>query len=195
MILQLYSKVLAAIVLVSMIFAAAARADDDDWAVKEFGVTGDGIMTLTYPLSWGKKPSYDRGESITDLKFGPYGPKSKPIFLAHVQAIVAVDPIAAASLMELSKQMVEQYRATAFETDIPISDFQGPNNFGHLFSITDSKPKRGEFDYLTMAVVASDNLLAKVYFFSSDGAPNFGSDAMQMLRSIRYTPPEVKEEK
>ena len=176
-----------------MALCVAARAED--WAEREFEVTGEGLMTLTYPLSWGKKPSYDRNESITDLNFGPYGPKAKPIFLAHVQAIVAVDPIAEASLMELTKQMVEQFRATAFETDIPISDFQGPNNFGHLFSITDSKPKRGEFDYLTMAVVASDKLLVKVYFFSSDGAPDFGSDAMQMLRSIQYTPPEVKEEK
>ncbi len=192
MALHSYLTTLAAIALASIVLCTAVRADD--WAEKEFEVTAGGSMTLAYPLSWGKKPALDRDESITDLKFGPYGPKAKPFFLAHVQAVVAVDPITEASLQELTKQSVELFRATAFETDIPISDFQGPNNFGFLFSVTDNDSKWGEFDYMTMAVVASGRLLVKVYFLSSDGAPDFGGDAMQMLRSIKYTPPEVKEE-
>ena len=46
-----------------------------------------------------------------------------------------------------------------------------------------------------MAVISSGPALIKCYFLSSDGAPEFGPDAMQMMRSIKYTPPEVKEEK
>jgi hypothetical protein len=46
-----------------------------------------------------------------------------------------------------------------------------------------------------MAVISSGKLLIKCFFLSSDGAPEFGPDAMQMMRSIKFTPPEVKEEK
>lgn len=186
-----FQKALTAIGILSLLVSTALRADD--WAEKSFEVTGGGTMTIAYPLSWGKKPSYDRDESITDLKFGPYGPKAKPIFLARLQTIVAVDRIQEASLEEVTKQEVENFRTTAFETDIPISRFEGEASFGFYFSITDSEPKRGEFDYLTMAVVAADHLLVRVYFLSSDGAPDFGSDAMQMMRSIKYTPPEIEE--
>jgi len=188
-----FQKILLAASILTIFLCSPAQSDD--WAEKSFEVTGKGTMTLSYPLSWGKKPSYNRAESITELKFGPFGPKSKPIFLAHLQAMVTVDPIAEASLQEVAKQEVENFRNTAFETDIPLNDFHGPSGFGFYFSITDSESKRGEFDYLTMAVVASGNLLVKIYFMSSDGAPDFGSDAMQMLRSIKYTPPEVKDEK
>lgn len=186
-------KALATIGILTLLLCS--RAQSEDWAEKSFEVTGEGSMTLSYPLSWGKKPSYERGESITDLKFGPFGPKSKPIFLAHLQAVVAVEPIAEASLQEVAKQEVENFRHSAFETDIPLNDFTGPSGFGFYFSITDSESKRGEFDYMTMAVVASGNLLVKIYFMSSDGAPDFGADAMQMMRSIKYTPPEVEDEK
>ena len=55
--------------------------------------------------------------------------------------------------------------------------------------------KKGEYGYLTMAIISSGPLLIKRYFLSSDGAPEFGPDAMQIRRSSKYTPPEVKEEK
>ena len=179
------------ICLASLTLSAPARADD--WVEKTYEVTGEGTMTFSYPESWGKRPSYERADPITDLKFGPYGPKSKPIFLAHLQAVVAVELIPEASLMEAAKVEVENFRASAFETDIPINDFRGPNGFGYYFSITDSESKRGEFDYMTLAIVASDQLLVKVYFLSSDGAPDFGADAMQMMKSIKYVPKPEEE--
>ena len=42
----------------------------------------------------------------------------------------------------------------------------------------------------------SGHLLVKCYFFSSDGAPDFGADAMQMMRGIHYIapPPEPEED-
>lgn len=184
-------NVLTVISLISLNFSAPVRADD--WVEKTYEVTGEGTMTFSYPVSWGKKPSYKRVDPITDLKFGPYGPKSKPIFLAHLQAVVAVEPIPEASLMEATKVEVENFRASAFETDIPINDFRGPHGFGYYFSITDSESKRGEFDYMTLAVIASKQLLVKVYFLSSDGAPDFGADAMQMMESIKYVPKPAEE--
>jgi hypothetical protein len=37
--------------------------------------------------------------------------------------------------------------------------------------------------------------MVKCFFFSSDGAPDFGADAVQMMQSIRYVAPEPEEEK
>ena len=175
---------------VVLLLSTEIRADD--WLQGSFEVTGGGTISFEFPKSWGKKPTHDRNESILDINFGPYGPKSKPQFLVHIQALVAVDPISNPALKNLAKTEVENFKTTAFETDIPINDFEGPNVVGHYFSITDRESKRGEFDYLTMAVISSGRLLVKCYFFSSDGAPDYGADAMQMMKSINYTAPEPK---
>lgn len=183
-----------AAIFCGLILTISAAAVADDWSHKSFKTVGGGSLEFDFPRSWGKKPEYEIFESVTDIQFGPFGTRAKPIFLVHLQAVVAVDPISDADLMEITKIEVENLRNTAFETDIPVSDFQGPNISAYLFSITDKESRRGEYDYLTMAVIGSGPLLIKCYFFSSDGAPEFGPDAMQMMRSIKYTAPEVKEE-
>jgi len=182
-------------IICGLVLMSSIAAEADDWNHKSFKTVGGGALEFEFPKSWGKKPEYNIFDSVTDIQFGPFGTSAKPIFLVHLQAIVAVDPISDADLMEITKIEVENLRNTAFETDIPVSDFEGPNISAHLFSITDKESKRGEFDYLTMAIVSSGPLLIKCYFFSSDGAPEFGPDAMQMMRSIKYTAPEPKEEK
>jgi len=184
-----------AAIFCGLVLVLSATAGADDWNHKSFKTVGGGTLEFEFPKSWGKKPEYNIFESVTDIQFGPFGTKAKPIFLVHLQAVVAVEPISDADLMEITKLEVENFRNTAFETDIPVSDFEGPNISAHLFSITDKESKRGEYDYLTMAVISSGPALIKCYFLSSDGAPEFGPDAMQMMRSIKYTPPEVKEEK
>ena len=90
---------------------------------------------------------------------------------------------------------VGNHKKIAVETDIPVNDLQGPNATGHYFSITDRESKMGEFDYLTLAILSADYLVVKCYFYSSDGAPDFGADAMQMMRSIKYTAPPPESEK
>ena len=191
---MLLNKVRAtATIMLVLLFSADVRTED--WFHQSFEVMGGGTVEFSFPASWGKKPVYKVIDSVADIKFGPYGPKSKPIFLAHIQAVVAVDPISNALLLAETKRNVETLKESAFETDISINDFQGPNIVGHYFSITDKEPKRGEFDYLTMAVISSDQLLVTCYFLSSDGAPDFGADAMQMMRSIKYTAPIPEPEK
>lgn len=167
----------------------------DDWTSRTFKIEGGGVLFMEYPLSWGKKPSYETFDTVTDIKFGPYGPKSKPIFLAQIQTVLAAEAPTPADLVEIAKIEVENVRNIAFETDIPINDFNGPTSNGVYFSITDQESKRGEFDYLTMAVVAADKLLIKIYFLSNDGAPDFGADAMQMMRSLKYTTAEELKKK
>lgn len=179
--------------LLALAFSADATADD--WIHKGFKVTGGGLLEFEFPKSWGRKPDAKIVDNITDIQFGPFGPKSKPVFLVHLQAVVALDPISDTDLLEITKVDVENFKKTAFETDIAINDFEGPHVSGHYFSITDRQPKRGEFDYLTMAVMRAGGLLVKCYFFSSDGAPDFGPDAMQMMRSIKYTAPPPEAEK
>ena len=184
-----------AAIICGLVLMISAAAEAEDWVHKSFKTVGGGTLEFDFPKSWGKKPEYEIFDAVTDIQFGPFGTKAKPIFLVHIQAVVAVDPIGDTDLLEITKVDVENYKNTAFETDIPISDFQGPNISAHLFSITDKESKRGEYDYLTMAVISSGKLLIKCFFLSSDGAPEFGPDAMQMMRSIKYTEPPPKTEK
>jgi len=163
---------------------------------KSIEVAGGGTFEFEFPKSWGKKPALDAVDGISTVRFGPYGPRKKPFFLVHIETVTAIEPISSEDISKMAELEVANHKKIAVETDVPINDFQGPNVAGHYFSITDRASKIGEFDYLTLAILASDHLLIKCYFFSSDGAPDFGADAMQMMRSIKYTapPPEPEAE-
>ena len=176
-----------------LLISAGARADD--WIHKSYKVNGGGTLEFEFPKSWGKKPKYDKFDTVTDIQLGPYGPKSKPVFLFHLQSVISSDAITDADLMEIARIEIENVKQISFETEVPINNLEGPDVAGRYFSITDQTSKRGEFDYLTMAVMRSGKLLVKCYFFSSDGAPDFGADAIQMMQSIKYTAPEPKPEK
>jgi hypothetical protein len=168
----------------------------DDWIEIKEAVPGGGTIELEFPEVWGKKPSVDTLERVTSIQFGPYGPKKKPVFLVRIEAVAAEVVIQEEALKMVAEAAVAEQMLTAAEATIPINDLRGPSVSGHYFSITDRESKRGEFDYLTLAILGSGHLAIRVYFFSSDGAPDFGADAVQMMRSIKYTapPPEEKEE-
>ncbi len=167
----------------------------EDWARQNFDVAAvkKGLITIEYPKYWGE-PQYKEVDNITDIQFGPFGPKAKPVFLVHLQSVPVLEVISAEQLTAMTKAEVDAFSKVAFETDISISELAGPHNSIQYFSITDKTKKWGEFDYMTMAVVATGDLLTKLYFFSSDGAPDFGSDAIRFMESIQFTAPPPKEE-
>lgn len=186
---------LATVMTAVSLFAISA-ANADDWARRSFEVEGvkDAYLTFEFPLSWGKKPEYNTFDNVTDIVFGPYGPRSKPVFLVQLQSVPTIEPVTAEQLQQITEAEVSQFSTVAFESEIAINELQGPKNVIRYFSITDKEKRWGEFDYLTMAVIGSGSLLTKCYFFSSDGAPDFGADAIRMMESITYTPPPVEAE-
>ena len=185
----------AAAICCGLILALSVEAEAEDWLPKSVKVAGGGTISFEFPKSWGKKPELDRVEGITTVRFGPYGPRKKPFFLVHLESVTAVEPINAEDVKNMTAMEVDNHSNIAVETDIPVNDIQGPSVSGHYFSITDRSSKIGEFDYLTLAILRSDHLLIKCYFFSSDGAPDFGADAVQMMQSIKYTAPPPEPEK
>jgi hypothetical protein len=167
----------------------------EDWVQKSFDVQAvkKGLITMEYPEYWGK-PKREGFDNVTDISFGPFGPRSKPFFLVNLQSVPMEAEISDENLTQVTKAEVSALSAVAFETEIPISSLSGPHNSIQYFSITDKVKKYGEFEYLTMAIIASGNLLTKCYFFSSDGAPDFGPDAVRFLESIQFTAPPPKDE-
>lgn len=181
----------------AILLLLATTLQAEDWSSQTFDVQGvkKAYMSFEFPLSWGKKPRYKAFDNVTDISFGPYGPKSKPVFLVNLQSVPTTEVISAEQLRQIAEAEIRLLSEEAFESEIPVNEMQGPDNLILYFSITDKDKSWGEFDYLTKAVVASGALLTKVYFFSSDGAPDFGADALRMLESIKYTPPPVETEK
>lgn len=178
------------------LLATSVATADDEWVRRSFELAGvkDAHLSFEYPLSWGKKPAYKTVDNVTDVEFGPYGPRSKPFFMVQLRSVPTVDPVSAEQLDQIAEVEISQLAKAAFESEIPVSALQGEHNIVRYFSITDKVKRWGEFDYLTMAIIGSGNLLTKCYFFSSDGAPDFGADALRMLESIRYMPPPVEPE-
>lgn len=164
----------------------------EEWLERELKIEGGGSLAMAYPLSWGKKPQREVYDTVTDFTFGPFGPKSKPVFFLRIQTVLGATPLSSKELADVTKVEIDNFRQLAFETEISINPIEAPDAAGLYFSITDPASKRGEFDYLTMAVIAAGRLHVKVYFLSSDGAPDFGGDAMRMLKSLKYLPPMPK---
>jgi len=186
---------MSALICYGLALMAPANAESDDWISNSTKVVGDGFINFEYPESWGKKPEITTGESATNIRFGPYGPRRKPVFEVQVETVTTLEPATEAEVKTIAETEIANYKPSAAEIEIPLNDIAGSKVSGHYFSITDREPTMGEFDYLTLAVLRSDNLLIRCYFFSSDGAPDFGADAIQMMQSINYIPPEVKQDK
>lgn len=195
--MSLRSICISAALCCELILMVPAEAQSDDWMQKTVKVAGGGTLDFEFPESWGKKPDLHAADGVSSIRFGPYGPRKKPFFLVHIESVTALEPVSSEDVMGLIEQEATSHKRIAVETDVPINDLQGPKVAGHYFSITDRESKLGEYDYMTLAILASDYLLVKCYFFSSDGAPDFGADAVRMMRSIRYTapPPETEGKK
>lgn len=184
---------MSAVVLGGLSLFQSVEAQSEDWMQKSITVAGGGTFEFEFPEYWGKKPGLNEVDGMTEVRFGPYGPRKKPFFLVHIETFTAIEPVSIEAIAEVVDLEIESHRKVAVETDIPKNDIRGSNVVGLYFSITDRNSKIGEFDYLTLAILGSGNLLVKSYFYSSDGAPDFGADAMQMMRSIKYTPPPEPE--
>ncbi len=193
MIQQTSRNVLAFSLILATAWAGVSRADD--WASKTYKVPGGGTLYLEYPLSWGKKPEFETFDEVADIRFGPFGPKSKPVLMVNLQSVKGADVQTDKDLTEIATVDVDALRASAFELDIPLNPISGDHVSGYYFTITDKESKYGEFDYLTMAVLGSGPLLTKVFFFSSDGAPDFSADAMRLMENLKYTAPPPKDKK
>ena len=185
---------ISAVVLGGLTVVLSAEARSEDWRQKSVAVAGGGTFEFEFPTSWGKKPNLNAVDGITSVRFGPYGPRKKPFFLVHIETVTAIEPVTIEAITELTDLEIESHKRIAVETDVPKNDIRGPNVIGLYFSITDRSSNLGEYDYMTLAILGSGHLLVKSYFFSSDGAPDFGADAMQMMRSIKYTAPPPEPE-
>ncbi len=184
-----------AVLFSGLVLMFASYAQADDWTKKSVKVAGGGTLSFEFPKSWGKKPELDSYEGLTTIRFGPFGTRKKPVFLLHIASVTAIEPVTSENILKETEAEIINHKKIAAETDISINDLQGDNVAGHYYSFTDRDSKVGEYDYLTLAVLGAGNLMVKCYFFSSDGAPDFGADAMQMMRSIKYTEPPPKPEK
>ena len=156
--MSLRSICISAALCCGLILMVPAEAQSDDWMQKTVKVAGGGTLDFEFPESWGKKPDLHAADGVSSIRFGPYGPRKKPFFLVHIESVTALEPVSSEDVMGLTEQEATSHKRIAVETDVPINDLQGPEVAGHYFSITDRESKLGEYDYMTLAILASDYL-------------------------------------
>lgn len=179
---------LAAALWAGLCLGSTAAAQVQDYIRVDLPLANSGLLGIEFNKAWGK-PTFETTNGITTMTFGPHGPKKKPTFLTQIAGLTANTVISDEALMQFTQKELTEVRALAAETNISITDVKGENVSGHFFSITDRESKFGEYDYLTVAVLGSGHMLVKCYFFSNDGALDFGEDAIRLMESIEYTPP------
>lgn len=152
-----------------------------------------GMLELELPLAWGRKPKVTKNDGMINVSFGPLGNRRDPLFLVSMDLAVAVDNLEKENIEEVAKTLLENYRNVALEADIPIVLVEGDTSYGYYFTITDKEKKPREYQYLTLAVVYANRMIITSFFLANDGAPDFGADALHMMRTTKFIPLPAKE--
>ncbi|MCH9696435.1 MAG: hypothetical protein K0U72_18105 [Gammaproteobacteria bacterium] len=152
-----------------------------------------GLLAVELPSSWGSKPKMTNRDGLINVSFGPMGTRREPVFLVSMDLAVAVDDLSKEQVEGVAKGVLENYRGVALEAEIPIVLVEGESSFGYYFTLTDKEKKPREYQYLTLAVVYTNRMIVTSYFLANDGAPDFGADALHMMRTTRFLPVPKKD--
>lgn len=151
-----------------------------------------GKLEIEAPESWGRKPEITQGESATMIGFTPLGTPRNPIFKITIVAAVSEEPVVADMVRKAAESMRDEFRETALEDEVTVTDIASGSNLISYFTLTDKEIKPREYQYLTAAVVSDGTVVSSFWFFSNDGAPDYAADAMHLMETMRYIPKEAK---
>ena len=140
------------------------------------------------PEWWGKKLNITRSnDGQTDIQFAGLGTKRNPVFTVYLFVRIATDELTQDVLKEMTTVATERFANVAIESEILINEFAHPNGMAYYFAITDRERKPREYQYLTMALMKTGGIVIQFQFLSNDSAPDFGADAMHMMRNATHT--------
>ena len=172
------------------LFVFALPAMADELRTHKVKLEKGGHVEMEVPVSWGNRSIVEKTEAVTHLRFAPFGTPVEPIFSVSVVVGVTEEGLDAAGVRAIAEQIREEFKESALETDLQITDLAGDTNVISYFTMTDKEIKPREYQYLTAAAASDGKLAASFYFFSNDSAPDYGADAMHLMQTIRYVPPE-----
>lgn len=176
---------------ITLLMIAPAMAEDT--IRHELKLKKVGLLALELPSSWGSKPKITKRDGLTNVSFGPLGTRRDPVFLVSMDLAVAVDNLEKDQVEGIAKSVLENYRGVALEADIPVVLVEGDTSYGYYFTLTDKEKKPREYQYLTLAVVYTNRMIVTSYFLANDGAPDFGADALHMMRTSKFIPVPPKD--
>ncbi len=166
----------------------SAASPADELKQHRIKIRGGGVLTLEAPEWWGKKLDIARSEDgQTNIQFAGLGTKRNPIFAASLFVRIAADDLTQEKLKEITAEASEQFANIAVEAEILIDEFAHPNGTAYYFAVTDRNRKPREYQYLTLALMKTGGIVIQFQFLSNDSAPDFGADAMHMMRNATHT--------
>lgn len=174
-----------------VLLSGTAQADDRRVHSIKMKASG-GKLEIEVPEVWGRKPEIVQGDTATMVGFTPFGTRREPIFSVRIVAAASEEPVTAEAVRKAAESMRDEFRETALEENVVVNDVSGGNNMISYFTLTDKEIKPREYQYLTAAVVSDGTVVSSIWFFSNDGAPDFGGDAMHLMETMRYIPKEEK---
>lgn len=180
-------RYLASFCCVLLLLNSTASAADE-LKQHQINISGGGVLTLEAPEWWGKKLDIKRSnDGQTDIQFAGLGTKRNPVFAVSLFVRIATDELTQDVLKEMAKVATERFANVAIESEVLINEFDHPNGTGYYFAITDRERKPREYQYLTMALMITGGIVIQFQFLSNDSAPDFGADAMHMMRNATHT--------
>ena len=180
-------RYLASFCCVLLLLNSAASAADE-LKQHKIKIRGGGVLTLEAPEWWGKKLNIETSEDgQMNIQFAGLGTKRNPIFAASLFVRIATDDLTQEKLKEMTAEASEQFANVAVEAEILIDEFAHPNGMAYYFAVTDRKRNPREYQYLTMAFMKTGGIVIQFQFLSNDTAPDFGADAMHMMRNATHT--------
>lgn len=184
------TRFILAITCIVLVLAPAHAEDLRTHSIKM--KASGGKLEIEVPETWGRKPEVVQGDSATMIGFTPFGTRREPIFSIRIVAAASEEPVTVEMVRQAAETMRDEFHETALEENIDVNDVSGGNNMISYFTLTDKEIKPREYQYLTAAVVSDGTVVSSIWFFSNDGAPDFGADAMHLMETMRYIPKEEK---
>lgn len=164
-------------VLLTLLTIASAPRAQDEASVRRFGLGGAGTLVLKVPSGWMDKRTPGPG-GLPTINFGT---QSDPRFILTLEAVAMAASHATLDLHRETELVLDDVRAQAVETEIPLLEFPTRGGPGYYFAVTDIAARPGGFQYMDRGLVQIDGLVMKFTLLTHRGREALRERALALL--------------
>lgn len=159
---------------------------------KDYVFKGAGILRLTFPKTWVDAPKriMEGNEPVNLIEFTPFSGADFEVIVEvrNLGEAVTKSFDIRASLMKAGDAELPN----CVEKSLDIHDFKGPEASGAYYSVTDkqlppAQPKPDDYKFLTQGYAKLAGMVLKFRVLSNQVPGEEKNDALEMIKSARFT--------
>ncbi len=174
-----------ALLLLTLSLSLSVFAEEAD--IRRYELRDGNSIELKIPTSW-----------KSELKDGPQlpyatitlQPRAGSLFDILISPIVFrgndASSLSANDIRRRVQAGIDVIRNRAVEKEVEVKELNGSTGPGYYYTVTDRKPKSGEYKYMTSGIVRIGDLAVSFTVLTNDGQTKIIDQALAMLRSATH---------